>query len=46
MFTQSKANLASTLEPAKVLQSLQISDRGSGNAISHGGPESTPNSIC
>ena len=45
MFTRSKAKLASTLEPATVLESLQISDEGSGNAISHGGPKSTQNSV-
>ena len=45
MFTRSKAKLASTLEPEKVLESLQISDGASGNAISHGGPESTQNSV-
>ena len=45
MFTRSKAKLASTLEPAEVLESLQTSDEGSGNAISHGGPKSTQNSV-
>ena len=45
MFTLSKAKLASTLEPVEVLESLQISDEGSGNAISHGGPKSTQNSV-
>ena len=39
-----RRNLASTLEPVKVLESLQISDEASGNAIRHGGPESTQNS--
>ena len=37
--------MASTLEPATVLESLQISDEGSGNAISHGEPKSTQNSV-
>ena len=37
--------MVSTLEPATVLHSLQISDGASGNAISHGGSESTQNSI-
>ena len=47
MFTRSKAKLASTLEPAEVLEStsLQIGDEGSGNAISHEGPKSTQNSV-
>ena len=45
VFTRSKAKLASTLEPAEVLESLQISDEESGNAISHGGPKSTQNSV-
>ena len=43
MFTQSKAKLSSTLESAKVLHSLKVSDGASENAISHGGPESTQN---
>ena len=43
MFTRSKAKLASPLEPAEVLESLQISDGTSGNAIGHEGPESTQN---
>ena len=45
MFTRSKAKLASMLEPAKVLHSLQISDGSCGHVISHRGPESTQNSI-
>ena len=45
MFARSKAKLAPTLEPADVLESLQISGGVSGNAISHGRPESTQNSI-
>ena len=45
MFTRSKAKLASTLESAEVLESLQISDEGSGKAISQGGQKSTQNSV-